>query len=88
MGGGFLWTWAAVISVHALVFLVSGFAGLLPHPEQVRALMADNFTNWSAAIAGCFDAAADRLPPDADARADMARVADLATEVRAELLET
>lgn len=37
---GFLWTWAAVISVHALVFLVSGFAGLLPHPEQVRALMA------------------------------------------------
>lgn len=39
-----------------------------PDP-QVRALMADNFSNWSAAIAGCFDAAADRLPPGADRQA-------------------
>ena len=37
---GFLWTWAVVIAIHALVFLVSGFAELLPHPEQVRGLMA------------------------------------------------
>lgn len=36
-----------------------------PDP-QVRALLADNFTNWSAAIARCLDAAADRLPPDTD----------------------
>ena len=35
----------------------------------VRDLMAANFTNWSAAIAGCFDAAADRLPGDADRKA-------------------
>ena len=35
----------------------------------VRDLMAANFTNWSAAIAGCFDAAADRLPPDSDSQA-------------------
>ena len=31
--------------------------------------MAANFTNWSAAIAGCFEAAADRLPPGADRQA-------------------
>ncbi|KRA46696.1 hypothetical protein [Pseudoxanthomonas sp. Root630] len=36
---GFLWTWGVVIAVHALVFLVSGFAELLPHPDQVRGLM-------------------------------------------------
>ncbi|ALJ12228.1 TetR/AcrR family transcriptional regulator [Sphingopyxis macrogoltabida] len=35
----------------------------------VRELMAANFTNWSTAIAGCFDAAADRLPPGSDAKA-------------------
>lgn len=35
----------------------------------VRDLMAANFTNWSTAIAGCFDAAADRLPPGSDAKA-------------------
>ena len=37
---GFLWTWAGVISVHVLLFLVSGFAELLPNPEQVRGWMA------------------------------------------------
>ena len=31
--------------------------------------MAANFTNWSAAIAGCFAAAADRLPRGSDAMA-------------------
>ncbi|WP_439567321.1 TetR/AcrR family transcriptional regulator [Sphingopyxis sp.] len=35
----------------------------------VRELMAANFTNWAAAIAGCFDAAADRLPPGSDSQA-------------------
>ncbi|ABF51991.1 TetR/AcrR family transcriptional regulator [Sphingopyxis alaskensis] len=35
----------------------------------VRELMAANFTNWSTAIARCFDAAADRLPPGTDAQA-------------------
>ncbi|MBJ7500459.1 MAG: TetR/AcrR family transcriptional regulator [Sphingopyxis sp.] len=35
----------------------------------VRDLMAANFTNWSTAIAGCFDAAADRLPPGTDRKA-------------------
>lgn len=39
-----------------------------PDPA-VRELMAANFTNWSAAIARCFDAAADRLPPGTDAKA-------------------
>ena len=39
-----------------------------PDP-QVRALMAANFSNWSAAIAGCFDAAGDRLPVGTDRRA-------------------
>ncbi|WP_313253388.1 hypothetical protein [Stenotrophomonas acidaminiphila] len=37
---GFLWTWAVVIIVHVLTWLVSGFAQLLPYPEQVRGLMA------------------------------------------------
>ncbi len=37
---GFLWTWAAVITVHVLTWLVSGFAELLPQPKQVRGLMA------------------------------------------------
>ncbi|KGB55326.1 TetR/AcrR family transcriptional regulator [Sphingopyxis sp. SE2] len=35
----------------------------------VRELMAANFSNWSAAIAGCFEAAADRLPKDTDRKA-------------------
>lgn len=35
----------------------------------VRELMAVNFTGWSAAIAGCFEAAADRLPQGADCTA-------------------
>lgn len=35
----------------------------------VRDLMAANFTNWSAAIAGCFEAAAGRLPPGTDRKA-------------------
>ncbi len=35
----------------------------------VRDLMAANFTNWSAAIAGCFEAAAGRLPPGTDRNA-------------------
>ena len=39
-----------------------------PDP-QVRELMAANFTNWSAAIADCLDAAADRLPRGADTKA-------------------
>lgn len=39
-----------------------------PDP-QVRDLMAANFTNWSTAIAGCFDAASDRLPPGTDRQA-------------------
>lgn len=37
---GFLWTWAGVIAVHMLVFLISGFAELLLNPEQVRGWMA------------------------------------------------
>ncbi|RTQ83419.1 MULTISPECIES: hypothetical protein [Stenotrophomonas] len=36
---GFLCTWVGVIVVHVLVFLVNGFAELLPNPEQVRGLM-------------------------------------------------
>ena len=32
----------------------------------VRELMAENFTNWSAAVADCFDAAGDRLPRETD----------------------
>lgn len=35
----------------------------------VRELMAANFSNWSAAIADCFEAAANRLPPTTDRRA-------------------
>jgi len=35
----------------------------------VRELMAANFSNWSAAIAGCLDAAGDRLPPATDRKA-------------------
>lgn len=35
----------------------------------VRDLMAANFTNWSAAIAACLDAAADRLPRGTDTKA-------------------
>ena len=31
--------------------------------------MAANFSNWSAAIADCFEAAAHRLPPTTDRRA-------------------
>ncbi|WP_194955667.1 TetR/AcrR family transcriptional regulator [Sphingopyxis solisilvae] len=39
-----------------------------PDP-QVRELMAANFSNWSAAIARCFDAATDRLPSGTDRKA-------------------
>lgn len=39
-----------------------------PDP-QVRELMAANFTNWSAAIADCLDAASDRLPRGTDTKA-------------------
>ena len=35
----------------------------------VRELMAANFSNWSAAIANCFEAAADRLPKGTDRKA-------------------
>lgn len=35
----------------------------------VRELMAANFSNWSAAIADCFEVAAGRLPPTTDRRA-------------------
>lgn len=37
---GFLWTWAVVIALHTLVFLVSSFAQVFPRPELVRGLMA------------------------------------------------
>ncbi|HID8000246.1 hypothetical protein I5U03_05675 [Stenotrophomonas maltophilia] len=37
---GFLWTWAGVIAVHTLVFLVSSFAQMFPRPEHVRGLLA------------------------------------------------
>lgn len=37
---GFLWTWAAVIAVHVLTFLVYGFAEMSPYPEQVRAVVS------------------------------------------------
>ncbi len=36
---------------------------------MVRDLMAANFTNWVGGDRGCFDAAADRLPPGADRKA-------------------
>jgi TetR/AcrR family transcriptional regulator, transcriptional repressor for nem operon len=39
-----------------------------PDP-QVRNLLAANFTNWSAAIERCLEAASDRLPPDTDHKA-------------------
>lgn len=39
-----------------------------PDPK-VRELLAANFTNWSAAIQGCLDAAGDRLGADTDAQA-------------------
>ncbi|MCI1073700.1 hypothetical protein MOQ07_11295 [Stenotrophomonas maltophilia] len=37
---GFLWTWAAVIALHTLVFLVSSFAQVFPRPEHGRGLLA------------------------------------------------
>jgi len=39
-----------------------------PDPK-VRQLLAANFTNWTTAIEGCLDAAAERLPPNTDRRA-------------------
>ena len=39
-----------------------------PDP-RVRALLAANFTNWTAAIEDCLKAAADRLPKDIDSKA-------------------
>lgn len=33
---GFLWTWAGVIAVHVLTFLLIGFAEAFPLPEEVR----------------------------------------------------
>lgn len=36
-----------------------------PDPK-VRELLAENFSNWSAAIEECLDAAGDRLPADTD----------------------
>ncbi|PSD44607.1 hypothetical protein C7E25_02200 [Stenotrophomonas maltophilia] len=36
----FLWTWAGVIAVHMLVFLVSGFADVFPDADLVRGLAA------------------------------------------------
>lgn len=38
------------------------------HPHA-RTLMAQNFDQWLRAVADCFRAAADRLPPDTDADA-------------------
>lgn len=39
-----------------------------PDP-QVRALLAQNFENWTAAIEKCLDAAGRRVPPGTDKRA-------------------
>lgn len=39
-----------------------------PDPK-VRALMAENFDNWTRAIEGCLEDAADRFPPDTERRA-------------------
>ena len=39
-----------------------------PDP-RVRALLAANFSNWTAAIEDCLKAAADRLPRDIDSKA-------------------
>ncbi|MEQ8744094.1 TetR/AcrR family transcriptional regulator [Parasphingorhabdus sp.] len=39
-----------------------------PDPK-VRELLSANFTNWSAAIERCLDAAADRFPADTDLKA-------------------
>lgn len=39
-----------------------------PDPK-VRELMAENFDNWTFAILGCLDEAADRLPADTDRQA-------------------
>ena len=35
----------------------------------VRDLLAENFRNWTNAIAGCLDSASDRLPPGTDMQA-------------------
>lgn len=39
-----------------------------PDP-QVRALLAQNFSNWTAAITECLDQAPDRIPADLDRQA-------------------
>lgn len=39
-----------------------------PDPK-IRALIASNFNNWIAAVKGCLDAAAGRLPADTDRHA-------------------
>lgn len=39
-----------------------------PDPP-VRALLAQNFENWTGAVEGCLDAAGERLPPELDRRA-------------------
>lgn len=35
---GFFVTWAIVVAIHLAAFLGMGFADLLPHPEQARAI--------------------------------------------------
>ncbi|MCR1807984.1 hypothetical protein NTC87_22590 [Stenotrophomonas geniculata] len=37
---GFFVTWAIVVAAHMAVFLGMGFADLLPHPEQSRAIFS------------------------------------------------
>lgn len=37
---GFFVTWAIVVVIHMTVFLGMGFADLLPHPEQSRAIFS------------------------------------------------
>lgn len=37
---GFLVTWAIVVAAHVTAFLGMGFADLLPHPEQSRAIFS------------------------------------------------
>ncbi|MGE8269788.1 MAG: hypothetical protein ACN6PT_12575 [Stenotrophomonas geniculata] len=37
---GFFVTWAIVVAAHMAIFLGMGFADLLPHPEQARAIFS------------------------------------------------
>ncbi|PJL79329.1 hypothetical protein B9Y88_03560 [Stenotrophomonas maltophilia] len=37
---GFFVTWSIVVAAHVAAFLGMGFADLLPHPEQARAIFS------------------------------------------------